>query len=155
MSITRESPRTIMLAANAFPPVIVNDRVASEAITPGMLVEMISSGSDQKWRKNASATEQVEIAVALNQPELNLGVDDAYAAGDLVNVWKPGVGDVFWGLIQSGEDIAEGDLLQSASGGYVKEATATTASANLAKFKALSSPGAVTADTRVVVERIQ
>lgn len=129
--------------------------VASAAITPGYLVEAHASGGDLKWRPHASATEQVSIAVALNQPELNKGIDDAYAAGDLVKVGWLAPGSVFYGVIPSGQDIAVGDFLQSNGNGKLKEATATTAAANVAKFQSLDAPGSVTADTRVRVQVIQ
>ena len=155
MAISRPVPQNTIRISSDPDPLIVGDLVASEAITPGMLIETVLSGTDQVWRKNASATEQVEIAVALNQPELNLTIDDDYAANDLVQAWKPKVGDVFLGIVASGQNIAKGDLLQAAGGGYVKEATDTTADKNLAKFKSLSSTsGAVTVDTRVECERI-
>lgn len=154
MTITRYDPDTIMLHSVLDNPVIENDKIASEAITPGMLVELVADGTESKVRKNASATNQVEMAVALNQSMLNRGVDDAYPAGDLVEVWKLQVGDMFWGIVPSGQDIAINDLLQSNGDGKLKEATSAAAGDNVARFKAKSAPGAVTADTRVKVERI-
>lgn len=152
MAITRKTPNTILLYCSKDQPTIVNDLVAYEAITPGQLVEQFSDGGVMKWRKNSSATNVTELAVALNQPERNDGVDTAYAAGDLVQVWKPDNGDIFWGLIPSGQDISIGDSLQSNGDGYLKEATSVAASANVALFKAQSAPGAVTVLTRVKAE---
>lgn len=154
MTITRYAPNTIMLHSVLDAPVIENDKIASVAITPGMLVELVADGTESKVRPNASATEIPEMAVALNQSMLNRGVDDAYPVGDLVEVWKLQVGDVFWGIVPSGQDIAINDLLQSNGDGKLKEATASTADANLGRFRAKSAPGVVTADTRVKVERI-
>jgi len=154
MSITRQNPRTVMLACKG-DPLIVDDLVASEAITPGMLIETHLDSSDQKWRKNASATIVTEMAVALNRSMLNKGIDDAYAAADLVEAWKLRTGDVFYGILPSGQDIVLGDYLQSNGDGKLKEAADGDATDNVALFKALSSPGSVTADTRVIVERIQ
>jgi hypothetical protein len=143
-----------MLACRHDAPVIVNDLVTDAVVTPGMLVETFDDSGEQKWRKNSSATDVVEVAVALNASYYNKGVDDAYAAGDLLDVWKPGVGDVFWGILPSGQDIAAGEYLQSNGDGKLKVATSSAASTNVAQFKALSSPGAVTVDTRVKAERI-
>lgn len=152
MALTRKNPNTIHLGG---PKVLVDEYVASAAITPGYLVEQHSDSGTLKWRKNASATEQVTLAVALDQPEFNLGIDDDYAAGDLVKAAFLAPGSVFYGLIPSGQNIAVGALLQSNGDGKLKAASATTAAANVAKFQSLDAPGSVTADTRLRVQVIQ
>ena len=152
MAITKLNPNTIHLAG---PKVLVDDLVAGGAITPGFLVEMYDDSGANKWRANASATEICAVAVALDRPELNKGIDDAYAAGDLVAVAFLAPGSVFYGLIPSGQDIANGDLLQSNGDGKLKAATATTQDAALGRFQALDNPGSVTADTRLRVQVIQ
>lgn len=154
MSVTYQVPRTIILASHP-DLVIVGDLVASAAITPGMLVEKFSDAGVLKVRANSSATEIPEMSVLLNNPERNQGIDDAVAALDLVDVWMLQVGDVFYGIVPSGQNIAVGDLLQSNGDGKLKEATASTSDANLGKFRSLSALGAVTSDTRCRVERIQ
>lgn len=154
MAITRKTPTLVLLHSVLDNPIITDDLAASAAISYGYLIERHSDSGVLKWKANASATNQVEMAVALDEPELNQGLSGAYAAGDLVKAWHLQVGDVFYGVIPSGQDIAIGDLLQSNGDGKMKEATAATADANVARFRALSAPGAVTADTRVKVERI-
>jgi hypothetical protein len=152
MALTRKAPNTIHLGG---PKVVVNEYVASAAITPGYLIELHSDSGTLSWRKNASATEQVTIAVALDAPMFNEGIDDDYADGDLVEAAYLQPGSVFYGLIPSGQDIAVGDFLQSNGDGLLKEATATTATANVAKFQSLDAPGSVTAETRLRVVVIQ
>jgi hypothetical protein len=151
MALTRKNPRTVHLGG---PMVLSNEHVASAAITPGYLVELHSDSGTLKARANASATNQPTLAVALNQPEQNEGIDDAYAAGDLVKMGFLAPGSVFYGVIPSGQDIAVGDYLQSNGDGKLKEATAVTATANVARFQSLDAPGAVTADTRLRVQVI-
>lgn len=151
MSVTVLDPNTILLHGMRN---VVNDYLASEAITPGHLVELAASSGVLKWRKNASATNQPTLAVALNQEEMNKGVDDAYASGDLVEAHFLKPGDVWWALVPSGEDIAIGDLLQSNGDGTLKEATAATATANVARFQALEALGAITVLTRCRVQVI-
>jgi hypothetical protein len=152
MSITKLNPNTVHLGGPAH---LVNDLAAGVATTPGMTVEMYSNGGVLEVRPTASATEQVTIAVALEQGELNKTVADVYAIGDLIKVAFLAPGSTFWALIPSGQNIAVGALLQSNGDGKLKVATATTADANVAKFQSLEASGAVTADTRIRVQVIQ
>jgi hypothetical protein len=122
---------------------------ATEAITPGHLVELVDSGSENKWQKHATAANVQPRTVAIDQSWNDLGVDDAYAAGDAVAVAHMFVGCVFWGLISSGQDISNGEHLQSAGDGTLKSATASTAAANVAHYISLDNPGSVTVSTRI------
>lgn len=150
MAISKRNPRTIFLSG---PPAhLENEYHAGVAITPGMLVELYDDGGVTKVRPNSSATEFVEKAVAIEQGELNKGIDDVYAIGDLVKVAYLRPGDQFYGLIPSGQDIATLELLQSNGDGKLKAATATTADANLGLFRAMDRPGDVNVDTRVRAE---
>jgi hypothetical protein len=80
------------------------------------------------------------------------GVDNFYNAGSIVPVWVLRNGFKFWAIIGSGQNVNIADPLQSAGGGKLKAATATTAAAGVYRFQALESPGAVTVDTRVAVQ---
>lgn len=151
MTLAARDPNTIWLGG---PKVEENTYVAGEAITPGHLIELYNDGGTLKWRKNASATEIQAIAVALDQPELNKGVDDAYAAGDLVRAAFFAPGSKFWGLIASGQDIDPAELLKSAADGTLQTVGTSTADANLGHFQSLEDTGAVTALTRVRVQVI-
>ena len=128
-----------------------DEHVASAAITPGYLIELHSDSGTLSWRKNASATNQATMAIALDDPARNKGIDDDYADGDKVRAAFLRPGAVFYGEIPSGQDIAVGDYLQSNGNGQLKEATAATATANVARFQSLDAPGAVAADTRLRV----
>lgn len=148
MAIPEIAPRTILLSPRKEDVVIINHLVCSDTPTPGALAEL-HKDTTLKWRVNSSATEQPTRAVFLNQPEHNKGIDDAYAAGDLAEVAMLPIGAVFYGFIESGQDISFAELLQSAGDGSLITAATTTADAALAKFVSLSDPGAVTARTRV------
>lgn len=152
MAISKRNPTAICVFGDCSHP--VNDLAAGEAITPGHLVEMYDDGGVNKWRKHATSTEQVTLAVAMEQGEMNKGVDDTCAAGDLAKVWFLKPGDVFWGLIPSGQTIANAAKLQSNGGGTLKAATATTAAANVARFQSLDNLGAVTTLTRCRIQVI-
>ena len=149
MAVTQKDPNTIAIAGNY---VLVNDIPAAEAITPGMLITTKSDSGTLKWYKHDTAADVQEPIVALEQDEMNKTVDTAYAAGDLVKAANFSGGGIFWGLLPSGQNIAIGDYMQSNGDGQLKEATATTAAAGVAKFKARKAVGAITAQTRVYAE---
>jgi hypothetical protein len=116
MSIETRDPNCIHLGGYITE---VNTLVADGAITPGMLVERNAG----KYRKHATANGAAQPAFALDQSMLNLGVDDAYADGDLVQVGIGAPGSTFWALLVSGGNVADGALLESNGDGYLKAGT--------------------------------
>jgi hypothetical protein len=118
MAITKRDPNTILLAGKWE---LVNDRAASEAITPGMLVEL----NGARWRKHSVAGGPCR-AVAKDMPMLNKGIDDACAVGDLIEVIEGSPGASFYGIIPSGANIAEGALLESLGTGKLRAWVAST-----------------------------
>jgi len=159
-------PNTIMLAGELSLPLanLIDDKAAYTAtIKPGMLVEMVNDAGTAKWQPHSSAAGQPPMFVALEDAIWgadyisstvgNRGsVDTLYAAGQIVPVAALRTGNKFWGLIPSGQNVNVGDALQSNGDGKLKAATASTAAAGVYRFQALESPGAVTVDTRVVVQ---
>lgn len=132
---------------------IINTYPVGVTTTPGMLVELYKDTDNAlKWRPHATATNVQSKFIALNQPEQNRGVDSAYVVGELAEVWSTEAGDMFWGLVPSGQNITAGDNLQSNGDGRLKAATASTAAAGVARYQALETIGAVTADTRLRVQ---
>lgn len=147
MAVTKNPPNTIHLGG---PVTIINHIVAIEEIKPGMIIEYHNDSGALKWGVHDSADEDVQVTVALEQDLMNLGVDDVYAAGDLVVAGAFVPGSTFWGLIPSGQNISPADLLQSNGDGKLK-----ALASGKGRFRALeSSGGAVTADTRLRVEVI-
>ncbi len=148
MAITKRPPNTIAISPSQIPAErIRNDLAAAESITPGMLVQLHDDSGALKWGVHDSADDPAARAVALDEIELNHGVDTAYAAGDLVKVGYLYPGDRFYGVIPSGQDITQGALLQSNGDGKLKAYTSGPGG-----FVAASSPGSVTQDTRLYVE---
>lgn len=117
MSITRSAPNTVFLGGER---VQINDLAASAAITPGHLVERFNNAGVIRFRKHASAGGDTARLVATEQLLFNKGVDDAYAANDLVEVSAGQGGSTFWMLIASGQNIAAGDALESAGNGTLR-----------------------------------
>lgn len=144
MSITRLDPNKIHLGGDITE---IGDLAASEAITPGMLVERFNNSGTIRWRK-ATADLNGPGSVALDQSMLNKGVDDAYAANDLMQVGVLHKGATAWMLIASGQNITAGTLLGSAGGGTLKSG------ATVALFTALENKPTVLVTTRIRVEAL-
>lgn len=157
MAIANADPRNIFLAgiSHLSPNQMTTDLASIEAIKPGYLVEGTDAGSGVNgWKKNSSDTEQVEMSVALNRPYLNVSFDTVIPLGEVMEVVHVRAGDKLLMWIPSGQTITNGELLQSAGTGLLITASATTAGANLAKFRAIDNPGAVTVETSIRVRVI-
>ena len=141
MAITKEQPRTIHLGGEITE---VNDISASGVITPGMLIERNAG----QYRAHATAAGAVAQPVfALNQSELNKGVDDDYAASDLVHAAVGHPGSTFWALIGV-VNATDGAALESAGDGTLQ--LRTTGEAVAVAIEAVNN-GAGTARLRVEV----
>lgn len=145
MSITRYDPNTVFLGGDR---VQIGDLAASETIRPGHLVDRFNNAGIHRWRKHATASIAVAKAVATEQAMLNQGVDDDYAAGDLMEVSILSPGASAWMFIASGQTIVVGNKLESAGDGTLK-----IFSAGVVLFSALESKTA-TALTRIRVEAV-
>lgn len=116
MSITRSNPNTIHLGGSK---TVVNDLAASEAITPGMLIERFNNAGIVRFRKNTQ-TDKAGSIYALDHSMANKGYTDDYAANDLVEAGIGVAGTTMWAIIGSGANIANGDFLGNAGNGKLK-----------------------------------
>lgn len=152
MAITKRPPNTIYLGGGG--PggeggiTHVNDIVAIETITPGMLLEYHNDSGVLKWGVHDAADDPCPLAVALEQLMMNKTVDDNYAAGDLVQAGILRSGSQFWGLVPIGANLNPGDRLQSNGNGMLKAA----ATGDVRFVAVESTSGAVAAVTRLRVE---
>lgn len=105
---------------------------ASKDITPGMLIEY--SGADVQPHSSAAAI-PAPLIVAVEAPwRYGSGIDDAYDTdGEQVAFHYILPGDEFYALLAAGEDIALGDLLESAGDGTLQADTSGD------KFRALEA----------------
>ena len=148
------APRTIALLGQEF-LIITEDGEASEAITPGYLVE---GHTGTNVAKQTGTTKQ-PVRVALERDEMGRGIDDSlgvnsagsadYAVGETVKVGHFAPGMRFYGFIASGENVSEDELMDSAGDGTLA-ATATPSDAMVRCCEAVNAtdPG----DTRIRVE---
>lgn len=145
MAITRYNPNTVFLGGDRTQ---IGDLAASEAITPGHLVERFNNGGIIRFRKHSVAGGAGNL-VATNQSMLNKGVDDAYAADDLMEVSALHKGATAWMFIASGQNISAGNKLESAGDGTLR-----ALASGVASFVALENKPNVTVLTRIRVEAI-
>lgn len=130
-------------------PVINEEESALEALTPGHLVELTSTGV----QKNTDDAANVAPAFVLERDELNGGIDTAYAIGDKVKVGTFRPGDRVYAFLASGQNVAKGAYLTGNTAGLL---TATGVAAGVRLARALeakdTSGSAPVAGTRIRVE---
>ena len=141
MAVEIRDPGTIHLGG---PIVRVNDIPANAAITPGHLIER--TGGEYGLHTAAAAG---PLTLALNAPELNKTVDDAYAAADLMFAGIFPAGSSGWAWLASGENVTDGAVLESAGSGYLR---ALASGVGLAR--AIEAKDATSGDARIRVEAI-
>lgn len=144
----------------AFRPIHVSGDIAGKdewytagvAITPGMQVETYDDSGETLLRPQSSSTDVQSRRFALEK--IGRSIDEAYAIGEVVPTADFLPGSIVNAIIASGQDIATLEKMQGAGDGTLKAATADTAAANVAVFQAVERPGAVTANTRCMVQII-
>lgn len=134
---------------------VIEEKVAAAAITPGMLLELTSDGEVQA---HSSAGGKNLLMVALEDELQGNGIDDAYGADDVVQVWIPGRGDEGYLVLADGEDVSIGDALESAGTGYLRAYTSGEKVAvalealDLSGSSGEESSGALGYDKRILVK---
>lgn len=110
--------------------------VATAAVTPGMLVELASATT---VKPHATAGGNALPMFAIENELEGEGVTDTYAVGDKIpKVWIPTRGDLVWGILADGENVAVGDFLESNGDGLLKKHVADVES-----FES-NEPGSIT-----------
>lgn len=135
-------------------PVVTEDGNATEVITPGYMVEGVTS-----IQKNTVTGAGVPVRVALERSELGRGIDDSvsgssspagsadYAVGETVKVGHFQAGDRFFGFVASGFNEAAGAFVEAATAGVVAAGT-TNPIGFITEAVNATDPG----DVRVTVE---
>lgn len=141
---------------------VFEEYVANAAITPGHLIEVMSTG---KVRVHATEEGPVLPMFAIEDELQGNGIDDAYAAADQVQCWIPTRGDIVNAILADEETAVVGSFLVSKGDGTLKVATITTSAAvaeypnaivgiALTALDLSSSSAATTAATRIKVRII-
>lgn len=134
-------------------PTVDEQNTASEAITPGMLIE-INAG---QWRKHATAAGNSERAFALERDEMGKDIDTAYASGDRVKAGFFSKGQKVNALVATGVALVEGETyLESAGNGLLRIAAvnAATSQAQREGIVGVSAETKTTAATERVKVRV-
>lgn len=100
----------------------IRSYVAYAAITPGHLVEVMTTG---KVRVHANAGQNAQALFALEDDLQGAEIDTAYSASDEVSVLAALPGDRINALLANGENASIGSFLQSNGDGQLKVHTAT------------------------------
>ncbi len=96
---------------------VIEEYDADAAITPGMLVELTSTGV----KKHATAGGNALPMFALEDELQGNGIDDDYATDDKVQVWIPNRGDIVNALLKDEQNISVGDFLESDGEGKLQK----------------------------------
>jgi hypothetical protein len=110
------SRNSIILEAEDY---IYEENVANGAITPGFLLEF-SSG---KVQAHSAAGQNAMKMFAIEDSLQGNTVDDDYAADDQVRCGIFKTGHKVLGILKDGENVAEGDPLESAGDGTLQKHT--------------------------------
>jgi len=104
------------------------EAIANAAITPGHLVELMSTG---KLRAHATAGGSAERAFAVEDDLKGNDIADDYAASNIAqyNIYKPG--DVVYALLANGETAAIGSKLESNGDGTLRVVDADTSAGTI------------------------
>ena len=105
----------------------VEELIANAAITPGMLVEEMSTG---KVRAHAGEGQNLLPMFALEDELQGRDIDDNYVAADPVQCWIPYRGDIVNAILADGEAVTRGGWLISNGDGFLKAYVAETESSN-------------------------
>jgi hypothetical protein len=126
-------------------PLITEEGTASEAITPGHLVQGVTSIS-----KRSTAAIATSKSFALERDEMGDDIDTAYASGDTVKVGHFHSGQRVYAFIASGQNITADQKLEPAADGTLRAIAAGVAIAR-ALEAVNNSAGPSTARIRVEV----
>ena len=152
LDLSPRNPRTAYLGGGVGPGgrggyTPVDDKVTTGTPKPGYLAETYDASGIAKWRAHSSSAGTfAQKAFYLELQYNNQDIETAYADGEvaLVGIMHPG--SVVYAVIPSGQNVVAGDPLESNGDGKLKEGTTAPVA------RALESPGAVTADTRIRAE---
>lgn len=119
------TPHTILLQVNGLERPVFEKNAGNANIKPGHLLA-ISSGEVIPHATAAAAAMIKMVAIEhgfRNTSGTTLNIDTAYADGDLVPFVYPQAGDLVYMVLESGENVAAGALLEAADGGEVQAYT--------------------------------
>jgi hypothetical protein len=131
---------------------IRDEKLAGGAITPGMLVKRNSA---DKVVVHSTPGGPASPLFALEDENQGRDIDDAYAADELVKLWKPVSGEQVLAIVDdnTGSAIDIGDFVESAGDGRVRKVTDNSAQGSTFPIGvALEAVAPGSAGTRILIE---
>jgi hypothetical protein len=104
---------------------LMDENIASAAITPGHLVEIVPSGGDAgQLRAHATAADtDVQVMFAVENELVGDDIDTAYADGDTVKFCYPVSGAKIYAWLEAAANVARGAPLESNGAGALQAKT--------------------------------
>jgi len=96
---------------------VIEEYVANAAITPGDLIEVMTTGL---VRKHATINANALPMFALEDESQGKIITQDYASTDIVQCWIPGRGDQVYATLASGQNVTIGTFLCSNGNGHLK-----------------------------------
>ena len=131
---------------------VIEEFVAAGTITPGMLVELDTTG---KVKAHSDEDGNVLPMFALEDELQGKTIDDNYVATDPVQVWIPYRGDQVNAILAAGENVSIGTFLTSDGTGKLHAAPALTSTGDVAPSQivgvATEAVNAASADARIII----
>lgn len=123
---------TVKLTRGQDVGVILNDKGAGAAITPGELVEIAADGDLQP---HSTAEGNAQKLIALEDPDREAPagtktIDHDYSADDEVRYIRARTGGKFLMFLANGENVSEGDPLFSDGAGALQAAAGTASTSD-------------------------
>ena len=106
---------------------VQEEYIADAAITPGHLVKLDSDG---KVTVFSTAAGMVLPMFALEDEHRGRTINDAYAQGDRVQCWIPSRGDVVYAILDKGQNVGIGDMLEPHDDGSLQKLTTGTSASD-------------------------
>ena len=136
---------------------IRKERIANASITPGHLVQVMSTG---KLRAHANAGGHAQKAFAVENDLIGAGISTAYGATSRVQYEVMERGSEVYALLANGQNVASGDPLESAGNGelrkYIHDSGGLDTTNNIVGYAVdavdMSDSSAADPDGRIVVE---
>lgn len=106
---------------------VQEEYIADAAIKPGHLIKLDSDG---KVTVFATAKGMVLPMFALEDEHRGKTITDAYAQGDRVQCWIPSRGDVVYAILDKGQNVGIGDMLEPHDDGSLQKLTTGTSASD-------------------------
>lgn len=118
-------------------PFVYNEYKAHVAsMLPGMLVQKAAA---LEVEPHSTEGGDGELMVAIEDALQGNGQTDAYTIAMPVRCWTPRAGDEFWGILENGQNVADGAQLISAGNGKFKASAAAGSGVTVAKVFAVAA----------------